>query len=113
MPIRNRLAEMHGDITAWRRDFHMHPELLYDTHRTARIVADKLRAFGCDEVIEGIGCTRVVGLIHGKANNSGRTVWLRADMDALPIIEAIGAPMPRPCLEKFMPAATKVTRRCC
>ncbi|WP_400082752.1 M20 aminoacylase family protein [Yoonia sp. R78084] len=91
MPIRNRLAEMHPQITAWRRDFHMHPELLYDTARTAGIVADKLRAFGCDEVVTGIGQTGVVGLIHGRTTASGRTIGLRADMDALPIFEATGA----------------------
>ena len=91
MPIRNRLAEMHPQITAWRRDFHMHPELLYDTQRTARIVAEKLHSFGCDEVITGIGQTGVVGLIHGKTTASGRTIGLRADMDALPIIEATDA----------------------
>ena len=91
MPIRNRLAEMHPQITAWRRDFHMHPELLYDTERTAGIVADKLRAFGCDEVVTGIGKTGVVGLIHGRTTASGRTIGLRADMDALPIFEATGA----------------------
>ncbi|PUB19151.1 M20 aminoacylase family protein [Yoonia sediminilitoris] len=91
MPIRNRLAEMHDDITAWRHNFHMHPELLYDTHRTSGIVADKLHAFGCDEVVTGIGRTGVVGLIHGKTNTSGRTIGLRADMDALPMTEATGA----------------------
>ncbi len=91
MPIRNRLADMHAEITAWRRDFHMHPELLYDTHRTAGIVAEKLRAFGCDEVVTGIGRTGVVGLIQGRTTASGRTVGLRADMDALPILEATGA----------------------
>jgi amidohydrolase len=91
MPIRNRLSDMHAEITAWRRDFHMHPELLYDTHRTAGIVADKLRAFGCDDVVTGLGRTGVVGLIRGKTNASGKTVGLRADMDALPIFEATGA----------------------
>lgn len=91
MPIRNRLAEMHNEITEWRRDLHENPELLYDTHRTASIVADKLRAFGCDEVVEGLGRTGVVGLIKGKSNTSGQVVGLRADMDALPIKEATGA----------------------
>ena len=91
MPIRNRLADMQAEITAWRRDFHMHPELLYDTARTSGIVADKLRAFGCDEVVTGLGRTGVVGLIRGRTDRSGRTVALRADMDALPILEATGA----------------------
>ncbi len=92
MPIKNRIAEMHDEIAAWRRDFHEHPELLYDTHRTAEIVAAKLREFGCDEVAEGIGRTGVVGLIRGRSDSGGRVVGLRADMDALPILEATGLP---------------------
>ncbi len=91
MPVKNRLAELHPEITAWRRDLHEHPELLFDTHRTAGVVAQRLREFGCDEVVEGIGRTGVVGVIRGKTNNSGKVVGLRADMDALPIIEATGA----------------------
>jgi len=91
MPIVNRIADMHGEITAWRRDIHAHPELLYDVHRTAAAVADKLRSFGCDEVATGIGRTGVVGVIRG-GKGSGRTIGLRADMDALPIEEATGAP---------------------
>ncbi|WP_432447903.1 M20 aminoacylase family protein [Aliiroseovarius marinus] len=90
MPIKNRFAELHSDITAWRRDFHAHPELMFDTHRTAGIVAEKLRAFGCDEVVEGLGRTGVVGVIRGRATGSGKVVGLRADMDALPIEEATG-----------------------
>lgn len=92
MPIRNRFAKLHPEITAWRRDLHANPELLYDTHRTSQTVADKLRAFGCDVVEEGIGRTGVVGLIRGKTNHSGKTIGMRADMDALPILEATGKP---------------------
>ena len=92
MPIQNRFSEMQAEVTAWRRDLHEHPELLFDTHRTAGIVADKLRAFGCDEVATGIGRTGVVGIIHGRQNTSGRTIGLRADMDALPINETTGLP---------------------
>jgi hippurate hydrolase len=91
MPIRNRFAELHPEITAWRRDFHAHPELQYDVHRTAGRVADLLRGFGVDEVVEGVGRTGVVGLIHGRNGPGGRTIGLRADMDALPIQEATGA----------------------
>ncbi|HEY1940887.1 MAG TPA: M20 aminoacylase family protein [Roseiarcus sp.] len=91
MPIKNRLAEMQDEIAGWRRDFHENPELMYDTHRTAQIVAAKLREFGCDEVVEGIGRTGVVGVIKGR-NDAGRVVGLRADMDALPIFEATGLP---------------------
>lgn len=90
MPIRNRFAELHPQITAWRRDLHENPELQYDLSRTSGIVADKLRAFGCDTVVEGIGRTGVVALIEGKTNRSGRTIAFRADMDALPIFEATG-----------------------
>ena len=87
MPVLNRFAELHDDITAWRRDIHAHPELLFDTHRTSAIVAEKLRAFGCDEVVEGIGRTGVVGVIRGRSQASNRAVGLRADMDALPLEE--------------------------
>ena len=90
MPIRNRFAELHPEITAWRRDFHAHPELQFDVHRTAGIVAERLAEFGCDEVVTGIGKTGVVGIIRGTTNSSGRTIGLRADMDALPIDETTG-----------------------
>ncbi|MEM9438087.1 MAG: M20 aminoacylase family protein [Pseudomonadota bacterium] len=89
MPIKNRFAELLPEITEWRRDLHMHPEILFETHRTSGVVAEKLREFGCDEVVEGIGRTGVCGLIKGKGA-SGRTIGLRADMDALPIHEATG-----------------------
>jgi hippurate hydrolase len=94
MPIVNRIAEFHPEITAWRRDLHAHPELLYDVHRTAASVAEKLKAFGCDEVVPGIGRTGVVGVIRGRKDVAGRTkvVGLRADMDALPIEEANDVP---------------------
>ena len=92
MPVKNRFAELLPEITAWRRDFHEHPELLFDVHRTAARVADLLRGFGCDEVVEGIGRTGVVGVIRGKTDTAGRVVGLRADMDALPIIEQTGVP---------------------
>jgi len=90
MPVKNRFAELHDDITAWRRDIHAHPEILYETHRTSALVADKLRSFGCDEVVTGIGRTGVVGVIKGTSTGSGKVIGLRADMDALPIHEATG-----------------------
>jgi amidohydrolase len=92
MPIINRVADLVDDITAWRRDFHEHPELLFDVHRTAGIVADKLKAFGCDEVVTGLGRTGIVGVIRGRGAASGRVIGLRADMDALPIEEASDVP---------------------
>jgi hippurate hydrolase len=90
MPVKNRFAELHDDITAWRRDMHENPELLFDTFRTSALVEDKLRAFGCDEVVTGLGRTGVVGVIKGRATGSGKVIGLRADMDALPIEEATG-----------------------
>ncbi len=90
MPIKNRLAEMHDEITGWRRDIHQHPEILYDTHRTSALVAEKLKEFGCDEVVTGIGRTGVVGVIKGKTDTQGRVIGLRADMDALPMQEQTG-----------------------
>ena len=90
MPVKNRFAELLPEITEWRRDIHENPEILFETHRTSALVAEKLRAFGCDEVVEGIGRTGVVGVIKGKSNSSGKTIGLRADMDALPILEATG-----------------------
>ena len=89
MPIKNRFAELLPEITAWRRDFHEHPEILFDTHRTSAVVSEKLKSFGCDEVVEGLGRTGVVGLIRGKGG-SGRTLGLRADMVALPMQEETG-----------------------
>ena len=91
MPIVNRVADLHNEIKEWRRDFHAHPELRYDVHRTAGSVAEKLKSFGCDEVVPGIGRTGVVGVIRGrKAGN--KVVGLRADMDALPLEEETGLP---------------------
>ena len=92
MPVKNRFAELHPEITAWRRDIHAHPELGFDTHRTAALVADRLRAFGVDEVVEGVGRTGVVAVIRGRSTASGTVIGLRADMDALPMTEATGAP---------------------
>ncbi|AGB72675.1 MULTISPECIES: M20 aminoacylase family protein [Rhizobium] len=90
MPILNRAAELQGEVTEWRRHIHAHPELLYAVENTAAFVAEKLRAFGVDEVVTGIGRTGVVGLIRGKGE--GRTIGLRADMDALPLTEITGKP---------------------
>ncbi|MFW8592576.1 M20 aminoacylase family protein [Cribrihabitans neustonicus] len=90
MPAKNRFAEMHGEITAWRRHLHEHPELMYEVHETAAFVAARLREFGITDIAEGVGRTGVVAVIEGKTNTSGRTIGLRADMDALPIPEASG-----------------------
>ena len=92
MPVKNRLAEMQPEIAAWRRHLHENPELMYDVHDTAAFVAARLRDFGCDEVVTGIGKTGVVGVIKGRTDTRGHVVGLRADMDALPIMEATGLP---------------------
>jgi hippurate hydrolase len=94
MPIVNRVADLQPEIQAWRRDIHQHPELLYDVHRTAAFVADRLKEFGCDEVVTGIGRTGVVGVIKGRkpVNGGLKVIGLRADMDALPIEEETDLP---------------------
>jgi amidohydrolase len=94
MPIVNRVADLQPDIQAWRRDIHEHPELLYDVHRTAAFVAERLREFGCDDVVTGLGRTGVVGVIKGRKPGNGnlKGIGLRADMDALPIEEATKLP---------------------
>jgi hippurate hydrolase len=91
MPVKNRIADWQQDLTEWRRHLHAHPELRFEEHETARFVAEKLRGFGCDEVIEGVGQTGVVAVIRGRQGGSGRTIAFRADMDALPILEQTGA----------------------
>jgi amidohydrolase len=95
MPIVNRVADLQPDIQAWRRDIHENPELLYDVHRTAAFVADRLKEFGCDEVATGLGRTGVVGVIKGKKSAGKgdiKVIGLRADMDALPIHEETNLP---------------------
>jgi amidohydrolase len=104
MPIVNRVADLQPDIQAWRRDIHQHPELLYDVHRTAAFVADRLREFGCDEVVTGLGKTGVVGVIKGKkraSNGDLKVIGLRADMDALPIVEETNLPYASKTLGKM------------
>jgi len=92
MPIVNRIADLTAEITAWRRDIHAHPELQYDVHRTAALVSEKLKGFGCDDVVTGLGRTGVVGVIRGRKAGRTGVIGLRADMDALPIEEATGLP---------------------
>jgi len=95
MPVINRVADLQPDIMAWRHDIHQHPELMYDVDRTAEFVAQRLREFGCDEVVTGLGRTGVVGVIRGRKPATGgelKVIGLRADMDALPIVEETGLP---------------------
>ena len=90
MPIKNRLAETHAEITNWRRHLHAHPELGFDVENTAQFVVDRLKDFGITDITTGIGRTGVVAVIEGRSDTAGRVVGLRADMDALPIHEATG-----------------------
>jgi hippurate hydrolase len=91
MPVVNRVASMVDEITGWRRDLHQNPELLYDLPRTSATVAAHLKSFGIDEVVTGLGRTGVVGVIRGRGQNARKVIGLRADMDALPIVEETGA----------------------
>ncbi|MEM7497756.1 MAG: M20 aminoacylase family protein [Pseudomonadota bacterium] len=95
MPVANAIAAMADELAEWRQDLHRHPELGYEEHRTAEVVAGRLRAFGFDGVETGIGGTGVVGVLHGRSGAKGAggpAIMLRADMDALPIEEASGVP---------------------
>jgi len=85
VPVIERIKSYHESLVAWRHDIHAHPELGFEEHRTAALVAEKLASFGC-EVHRGIGKTGVVGRL--KAGGSKHSIGLRADMDALPIHEA-------------------------
>ena len=115
MPIVNRLADLHAEITEWRRDIHAHPELQYDVQRTAATVADKLKAFGCDEVVAGIGRTGVVGVIRGSRTGGGaqgdraaRRHGRAADRGGDQRCRT-----GRRCRARCTPAATTATPRCC
>jgi len=79
------IEDFQNELTEWRRDIHAHPELGFEEERTSKLVADKLRSFGLD-VHRGLGKTGVVGTL--RVGNSHQTIGLRADMDALPILEA-------------------------
>ncbi len=94
MPVINRIAEFHADMTAWRRDLHRHPELALQETRTSAAVQQHLRSFGVDEVHAGLAGTGVVGVIRGAhpaPDGAAHAIGLRADMDALPIHEETGA----------------------
>lgn len=91
MPLLNRAAELQNEAREWRHHLHAHPEILYEVHNTAAFVAEKLKEFGVDEIVTGIGRTGVVGVIKGRGD-SDRAIGLRADMDALPLEEITGKP---------------------
>jgi amidohydrolase len=89
MPIINRIAAYADDMAGWRRHLHMHPELGFECHETAKFVVDRLTEIGVDEIHTGIAKTGIVAIINGTG--AGGTIGLRADMDALPIHETSGA----------------------
>ena len=89
MPVLNRIGDYAPEMKEWRQWMHRNPELGFDCHKTAEFVAGKLREFGVDEIEEGIATSGIVAIINGQSE--GPTIGLRADMDALPIIEATGA----------------------
>ncbi len=90
MPIVNSIAADHETLTEWRRDFHQHPELGYEEHRTSALVAERLESWGV-EVTRNIAGTGLVGTIRGRGE-SGRAIGLRADMDCLPMDEENDSP---------------------
>ncbi len=87
MPVINRIADFHEDMTAWRHDIHRHPETAFEEVRTAEVVARKLESWGI-EVHRGLAKTGVIGTL--RAGTSRRSIGLRADMDALDVHEANG-----------------------
>jgi amidohydrolase len=96
-------------VVAWRRDLHAHPELGFAETRTAGVVADHLRSLGL-EVRTGVGRTGVVGILRG--GKPGRTVALRADMDALPVLEATGLPFASTATGTYMGQTVPVAHAC-
>ncbi|HYE49913.1 MAG TPA: M20 aminoacylase family protein [Azospirillaceae bacterium] len=87
MPIVNRIADFHDEMTAWRRHIHENPETAFEEFQTSEFVAGKLAEFGI-EVHRGLAGTGVVGVLHGARGPNGKAIGLRADMDALNMQEA-------------------------
>jgi amidohydrolase len=103
------IAAVMPDVVTWRRDFHANPELGFAEHRTAAAVAAHLRSLGL-EVHEGVGKTGVVGVLRGA--RPGKTVALRADMDALPVQEATGLPFASTATGTYMGNTVPVAHAC-
>lgn len=89
-PTNNRIADIVPEVKEWRQWLHRNPELLFDLPKTSRYIADRLREIGVDEIHENIAETGIVAVINGSSD--GPTLGLRADMDALPILEASDIP---------------------
>lgn len=92
--------DMQGEVREWRHYLHRHPELGYELHNTARFVAEKLASFGINHIETNIAETGIVALIQGDGGD-GPTIGLRADMDALPILEASNKPWASQSLGKM------------
>ena len=69
MAVLNCFTEMLPEISLWRRDIHAHPESRFQEHRTSAFITSKLKEFGCNEVINGLGKTGVIGVVHGKSDS--------------------------------------------
>ncbi|KKC24823.1 N-acyl-L-amino acid amidohydrolase [Sphingomonas sp. SRS2] len=102
-------AAVQADVVKWRRDIHQHPELSEEEVRTAKLVADHLRALGL-EVRTGIAKTGVVGILRG--GKPGGVVALRADMDALPVEEQTGLPFASKVKAMYDGKQTSVMHAC-
>jgi amidohydrolase len=107
--VRKRAAAVEEKVIGWRRDIHQHPELADQETRTARLVADHLRGLGLN-VRTGVARTGVVGVLKG--GKPGRTVALRADMDALPVKEPEGLPFASRATQQFMGKEVSVMHAC-
>jgi hypothetical protein len=112
MPIHNRFADLHPEITEWRRHLHTIPELGFDLPKTAAYVEERLREIGVDKLETGVAQTGMVAVIKGKTDTSGRVIALRADMDALPIHETANVDYKSTHDGKMLVAMT-VTLPCC
>ncbi|ADK99945.1 amidohydrolase [Brevundimonas subvibrioides] len=102
---------VNAEVVAWRRDLHQHPELGLAETRTAAFVAERLKAMGI-EVREGVGRTGVVGVLRGTGTGPQRVVALRADMDALPVLEATGLPFASTATGTYQGATVPVAHAC-
>src|SRR3546814_3604761 len=94
MPVVNRIAEFHEEMTRWRREMHAHPETAFEEEWTSDFIAARLAEIGVDHIERGIARTGIVATISGRggAGGSGRAVGLRADFDALDVTETTGKP---------------------
>ena len=104
MPVINRIGDFCDDMKDWRRHLHANPELGFECHKTSDFVKSKLKEFGVDEIHGGIAKTGIVAIIKGAS--IGKTIALRADMDALPLTCLLyTSPSPRDVEESRMPSS--------